>query len=326
MKTSLPLACLPRHALSLRLLGAISVSLPAVLQADPTGDPVAVYSIASPGYSRPRSAQGFKTETYAFGEGGRQTGPTNDETIDRLRFVDVARRIAPSLAAQNYIPCDPKQPNKTDLLVMVYWGSTVGTDRTSSSAEYQIAQGLVLPPAPAMSPAPTGLGGTEMTSDPMCNGRRTELQAITAIKYANDSALEQSLQMSTAANRARDHRDFENARVLGYLSELERVNGYGLGARAQLRRDVIDEIEESRYYVVLIAYDFQALLQHREKRRLWETRFSVRERRNDFGRSLAAMAQSASRYFGQNTTGLVRQPLPDGHVELGELNNLGPEQ
>lgn len=96
-------------------------------------------------------------------------------------------------------------------------------------------------------------------------------------------------------------------------------------ALGQRRQDVVDEVEESRYYVVLLAYDFQSLLERKERKLLWETRFSIPERRNEFDKQLAAMAQSASRYFGQDSQGLLRKPLPATNVTFGELKVIGVE-
>jgi hypothetical protein len=53
---------------------------------------------------------------------------------------------------------------------------------------------------------------------------------------------------------------------------------------------------------------------------------SIRERRNDFGLALPAMAQEASRYFGQDSHGLIRERLHDTQVILGEPRVLGEEQ
>jgi len=84
------------------------------------------------------STGGFRPETYAFGEGGVQSDQ-NDFTLDRVTFRDVAKTVAPLLAARGYIPCAKTDPSRTDLLIMVYWGSTLGTDGTSSASPYQIA-------------------------------------------------------------------------------------------------------------------------------------------------------------------------------------------
>jgi hypothetical protein len=293
---------------------------------DETSEVVAVYASTSPAYVRKTDpGGGFRNETYAFGEGGQLDGAQRGPASDPLRFVDIARSIAPALAAHHYQPCDQAQPSRTDLLIMVYWGTTVGTSRTSSEAEYALASELEPPPMAASPPPPTGQGGTAMVSDPSTSGRNSEGAMRFATKVANDALLQQSLTLTTIANNKRDRQDYANAAILGYLPELQRVRGLTLTSLNQRRQDVIDEVEDSRYYVVLMAYDFQSLLQRKERKLLWETRFSIRRRRHDFGRELAAMSASASRFFGRNSDGLVRTPMPTGRVEIGETKFLGYE-
>ena len=63
----------------------------------------------------------------------------------------------------------------------------------------------------------------------------------------------------------------------------------------------------------------------KEKKRvlLWETRFSIREKDHQFDRDLPAMARYASKYFGQDSHGLVRKEVPLGRVEIGDVKSLG---
>jgi hypothetical protein len=91
------------------------------------------------------------------------------------------------------------------------------------------------------------------------------------------------------------------------------------------RQDLIDELEDNRYFVVLMAYDFQLLWKEKKHKLLWETRFSIRQRHNEFDRQLASMAKEASRYFGQDSHGIIRKPLPEGRVTLGEPKVIGYE-
>jgi len=305
------------------MITALVFGLPLlVVSASGSDDVVAVYASTAPGYTRQVLPDGkFKPETYAFGEGGNRSGAQKDFTIDGLSFTDIAHVVAPTLAGQNYVPCSKSDPGKTDLLIMLYWGTTIGTDGTSGSAEYQMAQSLMPPPEMKLPPLPGGGGPAPMEHD----GRESVVAEVFVNRMANESAIQQSLMISQMANHQRDRQNWQNAAVLGYLADMKRTEGLEMTALSSRRRDVVDEIEESRYYVVLMAYDFQALWQHKQKKLLWETRFSIRQRRNDFSRELAAMAESASRLFGQNSVGVRHNTMHDEHIAMGEMKIIRVE-
>src|SRR5271157_635947 len=91
----------------------------------------AVSSNAHNGYVRTRQADGsFQPETFAYGNGGVVEGFFNDRfvasdpTIDDVTFPEIAHMLAGPLASQNYLPA--RDPNTTRLLVLVFWGRTVG--------------------------------------------------------------------------------------------------------------------------------------------------------------------------------------------------------
>jgi hypothetical protein len=93
----------------------------------------AVTSSAYNGYVRDRLADGtYKPETYALGDGGVLDGyllgsyVTDDPTMNDLNFRGVTGMLAGPLASQNYISV--RDPNATKLLIMVYWGRTVGAN------------------------------------------------------------------------------------------------------------------------------------------------------------------------------------------------------
>src|SRR5471030_2899969 len=89
------------------------------------------------------------------------------------------------------------------------------------------------------------------------------------------------------------------------------------------RKDAIDELQHDRYFVVLMAYDFQMMWKTKKHKLLWETRMSVPQRGSEFNEELLAMAKSASRYFGQDTHGLVRRGMAAGRVDVGDVQTLG---
>jgi hypothetical protein len=242
--------------------------------AEGSGDITAVSSRVSENYVRAKLPNGsFAPETYAFGKGGFWAGTQRDETIDTYHFIDVARTIAVPLARQNYLPAN--DPNKTKLVIMVYWGRTAGTAESPNAIDPKSADEKL------------------MFRDQF------------------------------------DRLDFQNARLLGYDSEGVIGTDYGRGLRLTAlhdkTEDLTEEIEDDRYFVVLMAYDFQLLWKHKKHELLWETRFSIREHRNDFRLALPAMAKDASRYFGQDSKGLIRKRTPNTNIILGEPKVLGYE-
>jgi hypothetical protein len=247
-------------------------------------DITAVSARASKDYVRTRQADGSYTpESYAFARGGLWQGAVSDATIDKLSFLDVAHTIALPLASQGYIPS--KDPKATKLLIMVYWGTTRAPEHANESAEMQNLQ-----------IAQTG-SAEDFTA------------AMAAV---------------AAENRQREQDDLLNVKMLGYDSWWEQTEGDHRGTALEMgRRDLISEIEENRYFVVLMAYDFQELWKKRKNILLWETRFSIRQRHHQFDKDLPVVAQYASQFFGQDTNGVVRKAVPLGQVDIGEIKSLG---
>jgi hypothetical protein len=281
----------------------LSLLSPCVAIADPVTGVEAVSSKVAPDYVRSKMPDGsFIPEFYSFGPGGNWGGEIKDLTIDKLTFLDVAHVIAPPLATQKYLP--GTDPAKVRLLIMVYWGTTavpppyendtLYRNYNQSMTEYRslISQAAGYPP-----------GAKEIIMD-----------------EAND-VLSSGLHQLDIENHERDRIDFKNAMMLGYdqsgLIGTERGKYLAHTALREEGDDQRAEIEDNRYFVVLMAYDFQLLLKQKKRKLLWETRFSINEKHNEFDKTLPAMAQYAERYFGQPSNGLVRQRLLNADVEIG---------
>jgi hypothetical protein len=301
------------------LLWAASALTASVWASESSDEITAVAAKTSPDYIRLKQKDGrFPVEAYAFGEGGHFGGPMIDPSIDKLKFIDVARVISVPLAEQNYWP--DKDPKKTKLLIMVYWGLTDVPPPDSSSAAYSNLSTIQNKIAASTGAArAAAAGGTSKGYHPA---------------NSNDGAQDWQLdEMSSAVtilnleNQQRAQTDYLNATMLGYDSEGVIGTEYGLYVRgtplAVRRDDLVAEIEDNRYFVVLMAYDFQLMWKQKKHKLLWETRFSIRQRHNNFDKDLAGMAKAASQYFGQNTHGLVRRDVPLGDVEVGPVESLG---
>ncbi|HEY4989288.1 MAG TPA: hypothetical protein VII09_05740 [Opitutaceae bacterium] len=299
------------------LLAAITLSLGSALGGLETGganDITAVSGRTSTDYVRTRRADGtFAPETYAFGKGGTWSGAKWDASIDTLNFMDVARVIAVPLASQNYLPS--RDPKDTKILIMVYWGTTHAPEHASETNAYlhmQDVQGQLVS-------ALTLAGATMPAFNGARQGNGPEQRVVNALQEQMTTAMA----ATAAENHMRDKDDELNVMMLGYDSWWEGTKRY-LGTPMDFRRqDLLDEIEEDRYFVVLMAYDFQLLWREKKHKLLWETRFSIRQRHHNFDEDLPAMAQYASQYFGQDSKGLVHKPIPAGRVDIGDVKSLG---
>jgi hypothetical protein len=280
--------------------GASVISRP--VHASPDNEFTTVSASASEGYVRGKNPDGsFQAESYAFGEGGFRSSGMHDGTIDSLSFRSIAETLAVPLAQENYLPSH--DPNETKLLIMVYWGATHTTRNSSDSQAYQQLQENEIP-SPDVPQKP--VDGTPVP------GSKGGIQG-TPNNY--DLSL---LLMASLENKRRDIVDWQNAGILGYDTELPQT-GLQLvhNAKTGYRDDIIKEIEYSRYFVVLMAYDFQMTWKQRKQKLLWVTRISIAQLGNDFGKRLPGMALYGSKFFGHDSHGLVRRRLPEGTVEIG---------
>jgi hypothetical protein len=212
--------------------------------------------------------------------------------------MDIARVIAVPLASQQYLPA--KDPKTTRLLIMVYWGTTYAPEHASESQTYQNAQQARDAVNVALHQDPPSV--VQALED-------NEMLAIAEVQREN---------------HRRDQQNARNAEMLGYESWWQATYTAHAGTpQERERQDMMAELEEARYFVVLMAYDFPILLREKKHKLLWETRFSIREHNNAFDQQLPAMAVKAAEFFGKNSHGLVHDALPEGKVDIGTLRDLG---
>ena len=271
----------------------------------------AVSGRVSPDYVRTKLPDGsFQPETYAFGKGGYWSGNRKDDTIDKMGFMDVAEVISGPLQHQKYLPA--KDPKSTKLMIMVYWGTTRAPEHASDSNGYQELA--------AANQALNQIWPASQQHDLYGNSRLPPA-GMARILFDEQSTAIAAVQ---AENRMRDNEDRRNATMLGYDSWWEATYNAPNGSAQEIRKqDLLNELEGDRYFVVLMAYDFQLMWKQKKTKLLWETRFSISEHKNQFDKQLESMALEASRYFGQDSGGLTHESLPAGRVELGDVRSLG---
>jgi hypothetical protein len=271
----------------------------------------AISSRVSKDYVRKRLPDGtFQIETYAFGKGDNWGGARVDESADAVDFMTVARTISGPLANHGYIPThDQKTAN---LLVMVYWGTTRAPMHAAEMSNLAMVQQEV--------------DRMHETASIMLKHAHSpaEVRAANQMMAEANNQLMGMLQTINSQDQRREQTDMKTATLLGYDSEwVADESASGGSVRGVRKQDMMNELEEDRYFVVLMAYDFQQMATKKKSKLLWEVHFSIREQANQFDKSLASMAANASDFFGTDSHGLQRVTLPEGKVDVGPVRSLG---
>ena len=281
----------------------------------------AVFSKTDRSYRRKKGPDGkWVREYYAMTNAGAADDTIQDNAQGKIKFVAIATVLAQHLAAQGYFPATEK--DKVDLLLVVNWGRTMpftdnlyreGVQSTLSSMN-TLAQKTAATTAARAYARP----GQEMATGTQ-PGEWEEMD-----ERAAASAMETTLLTQDMLNRSRALGNARAARLLGYMGDINEADGiqrFAGGGRAY--DDLIADIEEARYYIILSAYDFKSTVRDQKPKLQWVTRMSMRAPGNNFAEKAAAMiAYSASR-FGQNTDGLERKLYPQYKVNLEDIRFLG---
>ena len=114
-----------------------------------------------------------------------------------------------------------------------------------------------------------------------------------------------------------DQRMNMNAELTGFNRFLE--NGK---VSIQTEWEFKDMLREERYFMILMAYDWQKLRTEKERVLMWSTRFSLRANSTNFRDAHFALSRGAAQFFGTNlegTPGRARVNLGPGEIEFGDL-------
>ena len=269
-----------------------------------------VFSHTYNGYQRPHAADGtFQREYYALANGSFLPGVGADASIDKVKFPQIAGITAQLLALRNYhLAQDAKQ---AEFLLVITWGKTIPLN---DSVYRDQAESF----GNAMNKVAEARGGPAGRFSNMTSS------APAAASFAENDEAESALVQLNMANNMRRKANEYNARLLGYVDEINQREGPARFAGAGSSfDDLIDDIENERYFFVISAYDFPTATKTGKRKLLWATRVSIQAQGNRFNETAALMLAKASKYFGQDSGRLVRQYDPEGKVTLGELKIVG---
>jgi hypothetical protein len=257
-------------------------------------DPIAISATSAPGYIRPTDPQGNpQPETYIFAEGVHLGAGTADRSQDTMTFDDITKMLAVNLAKQEYYPT--RDVPAANILIRVFWGSTLTFDDSRKQLEIEALN--------------SALGSFSSTYADTQNADVGELNA--SLDRVGTS---QSSQQSMVER---------NAALLGYRRSLDKERKKAAVSTQEMTMSV--ELNEERYFVVLMAYDYQFMRKEKKPKLLWVTRLSMRSPGNNFSEALPALAFAGAEVYGKSLEGLqrVRVNERDVEVKMGELQVLG---
>ena len=238
-----------------------------------------------------------KIQTYQFMKGNFHVGFTRDPTMKEVSFDDILYDLAMNLRKQGFYMHQDR--SQGDLLIVVHSGVT------DVEISYEELMGYT---------SEEDMGLTDEILNAGAGGEPIDFSTIDAMNNLNFN-----LSSSSTSGSANRQSQVYKAQLLG----LERA--YSDKISSQEAIDLQSLLEEERYFIVLMAYDYPAFKKG-EAKLMWSTRYSIRMLGQTFAEAIQDMNLVASDYFGKNLAGLTQKRVTDeSHVEIGELELLENE-
>ena len=261
---------------------------------------VSVKSWASEEYLKERARNpNSRIQTYQFMEGRRYMGKSSDAGLQEMTFVEIATDLAQHLAKQNFYP-DPVL-GKGDLLLVVNYGVT---DFEEDMMEI--------------------LG---ITSEESVLGQDVSQVDVSSSSAADVTALFDVIDTIAGTSSLNDGFNSGNS-----MTQKEKAYMLGIDDISEkpdhLKSNYESEemLKEARYFVVVLAYDYQLLTKKGEKKLLWSTRYNVRSAGQSYQAAIKDMNLVAGDFFGKNFKKLTRKRSDDSsRVEMGEIEVIQEE-
>lgn len=235
-----------------------------------------------------------KIQTYQFMEGKHFKGRSRDNSVEQFTFNDIIQELPQHLVKQSFYP-NPEL-GEGDLLIVVHYGATDYEDD------------------------PLELMGIDNMGD---------------ISSVDTGSVEigsvESFDLMDSLNAALGFNEFINSG--GKMNRNQTAIMLGIDSMSKPRTgsatagyDYEQMLREARYFVVLMAYDYQLFRKESEAKLLWSTRYSVRAAGHSFNTAFKEMNAVASDYFGLDYDKLTRKRLDDkSSVEIGEIEVIENE-
>ena len=255
---------------------------------------VFIDSEASTTYNEVKENDGeAKYETYVFIKGNFYVGDFDDKSLRTASFEEVAATLAENMKQRNFYPSS--SPSEGDLLIVVHYGTT--------SVEPDLEELFMLD-----STDPYAQGESDDTG-------YSEVYSDDFVDLADLNDLD--------ANNTAQHRQTMRNNSLGITKALNRRN-----ITTTEEFDLRVEMQDERYFIILMAYDYEKLRSENERELLWTTRFSVPSIGTNFEDAYPALARAASSYYGTSLEKYAKTNthFGTGNVEIGTLETVAVEE
>lgn len=254
---------------------------------------VFIDSEASESYNeRKESESGAQYETYVFIEGKSYGAGFKDKSLKEPSFEEIVGTLAENMKDRNYYPS--ASPDQGDLLIVVHYGSTM--------VEQDLEELFMLDATDPYADQADPETFTEVYSD----------------MFDDISDLD-----DIARDNVAKHANSMDNRRLGIGRALNRRN-----INKTEEFDLRVELEDERYFIIMMAYDYKKLRESKEKELLWTTRFSVPAIGTNFVDAYPALARAAREYYGTSLEKYAksRTHFGTGTVDIGDLETVGIEE
>ena len=239
-----------------------------------------------------------KIQTYQFMKGNFHKGFTSDHTMKEVTFEGILYDLAMNLRKQGFYMHEDR--SQGDLLIVVHSGVT------DVEIDYEDFMGYT---------SEEDMGLTDEILNAGAGGEAIDVAAIDAMNSLNFN-----LSSSNTTGSGNRQSEAYKAQLLG----LERA--YSDRIPIQEAYDLRAMLEEERYFIVLMAYDYPSFKKG-EAKLMWSTRYSIRMLGQTFSEAIQEMNVVASDYFGKNLAGLTQKRVTDtSRVEMGEIEVIENEE
>lgn len=223
--------------------------------------------------------------TFHFAEGKFYGGAIRDKSLETYSLQDIAETLAADMEEQHFFPAPSTEEG--DLLIVVHWGTTEVEDDWED-----------------LFPS----DGSEDTGGDFSEG-------------GDSSESSDSFDSSGSYDSG-----FGNVNTLSKIKENAILTGIdkGLNKKGLMNSDYQDYIsllEEERYFIVLMAYDWQKLYKEKKKEIQFITRFSLRSPGTNFTNAVPSLSRAAIPHIGTNLDDLAKTKtqLGWGKGTVGDL-------